>query len=99
MGHSWSAEYFTKKFAAEGIDAEYQLYELADISDVKTLQLDGYNVTIPYKETIIPYLREVDEVAREIGAVNVVKDGKGWNTDWIGVTASLTEVRPLRYKK
>ncbi|MBO4665595.1 MAG: shikimate dehydrogenase [Paludibacteraceae bacterium] len=93
LGHSWSANYFSRKFTEEGIDADYRLVELTDVADVRSLDLDGYNVTIPYKTTIIPYLREIDSVAKEIGAVNVVKDGKGWNTDWIGVTATLTEYR------
>ena len=89
LGHSWSAEYFTKKFEAEGIDAEYRLYELANIDEVRDLNLDGYNVTIPYKEAIISYLHELDPIAAEIGAVNVVKDGKGYNTDWIGFLEGL----------
>lgn len=98
LGHSWSAEYFAEKFEKEGIDADYRLVELDNLAEV-TLTLrcfNGVNVTIPYKTAIIPYLRELDPIAKEIGAVNVVKDGKGYNTDWIGVTASLLEVRPFR---
>lgn len=58
-------------------------------------QLDGYSVTIPYKEQIIPLLTQVDAVAREIGAVNVVRTHPvptGYNTDWLGFAASI---RPL----
>lgn len=92
LGHSWSAAYFTQKFAAEGIAADYRLYEIADLSELEAVarNLDGYNVTIPYKTAIIPYLQEIDPIAREIGAVNVVKDGKGYNTDWMGFLGTVT---------
>lgn len=97
LGHSFSANFFNSKFSAEGIDADYQLIELESIEDLRTMlkttPLDGFNVTIPYKESIIPYLDELDEVAREVGAVNCVeiKDGKliGHNTDVTGIEASL----------
>lgn len=95
VGHSWSGNYFNDKFVREGIEAEYKLYEAQRIEDVPALlnQLDGCNITIPYKQAVIPYLTAIDPVAQEIGAVNVVdKQGKGWNTDWIGFTDSL---RPL----
>jgi len=102
LGHSWSGEYFGEKFREEGIDAEYRLYECNSQADLKpTLsRLDGCNITIPYKEAVIPLLEEIDPVAREIGAVNVVKkvhnaqctmhnEFRGYNTDWIGFTQSL----------
>ena len=97
LGHSFSAKFFNSKFKAEEIDADYQLFEIDDISQVDALihehELEGFNVTIPYKEGIIPYLDELSEDARAIGAVNcvVVKDGKkvGYNTDIIGIEASL----------
>lgn len=99
LGHSWSAQYFTNKFAQEGIDAQYRLYETDAIAawlKVEGHTLDGFNVTIPYKQTILPFLDEVDEVAQAIGAVNVVKqDGNrliGYNTDWIGFRDAI---RPL----
>jgi len=47
-------------------------------------ELDGFNVTIPHKQAIIPYLDMLDESAQTIGAVNCVHGGKGYNTDWIG---------------
>ena len=89
LGHSWSADYFARKFAAEGIDADYRLIELNALWEGIPKDLDGYNVTIPYKHAIIPYLDSLDAVAAEIGAVNVVKGGIGYNTDYIGVIESL----------
>lgn len=97
LSHSFSAKFFTAKFQSEGIDADYRLYELEDIGLLPTLmadyRLDGFNVTIPYKESIIPYLDELTTEAREVGAVNCVmlSDGKlvGHNTDITGIEASL----------
>lgn len=97
LGHSFSAKFFTAKFQSEGIDATYRLYELEDISLLPKLMadyhLEGFNVTIPYKESVIPYLDELTPEAREVGAVNCVKlcDGKliGHNTDIAGIEASL----------
>ena len=100
LGHSQSAEYFNRKFRHEGQLAEYSMYPLERIEDVEKLwrekRLDGLNVTIPYKEAIIPHLDELDETAKEIGAVNVVKiaEGKkkGYNTDAAGF---MKAIRPL----
>ena len=95
LGHSFSKDYFTKKFELEGLDCEYNNYDLEDISMVKQLNLTGFNVTIPYKEAILPYLDELDPIAAEVGAVNTVKafpDGrmKGYNTDVIGLDSLLS---------
>lgn len=97
LGHSFSKDYFTKKFEREGLDCEYSNYDLEDISMVRQLKLSGFNVTIPYKEAIIPYLDELDPMAKEIGAVNTVKvlpDGrlKGYNTDVIGFSVALHSI-------
>ena len=97
LGHSFSESFFTAKFEAEEIDANYKLYELDSIDQVERLieehELSGFNVTIPYKEQIIPHLDELSDEAKEIGAVNcvVVRDGKkiGHNTDVMGIEASL----------
>ena len=91
LKHSQSKNYFDKRFAAEGLDADYSIHELDAIEEVVPLLdlLDGLNVTSPYKEQIIPYLCGVDDVAQEIGAVNVVYQHRGYNTDWIGVTETL----------
>lgn len=98
---SFSAKFFAEKFSREGIDAEYSLYPLDKIEDAPALmkQLDGLNVTIPYKQAVMPYLDRLDDTAREIGAVNVVKCEKqgdkhiltGYNTDCIGF---MDTIRP-----
>ena len=75
LGHSFSAKYFAEKFDREAIvGCEYSLYELPEIECVcefmLTPELVGFNVTIPYKQQIIPYLDELDRQASEVGAVN-----------------------------
>ena len=98
VAHSFSEQYFTDKFANEQIEADYKRFELNTIELVKTYlnQLDGCNITIPYKRAILPYLNSIDDVAQQIGAVNVVdKHKKGYNTDWIGFTKAI---KPLLTK-
>lgn len=94
--HSFSAKYFNEKFAREHIDAEYSLYPLNELTNERVNELldtlDGFNVTYPYKEAIIPYLDRLDETAQAIGAVNVVYQRVGYNTDYAGFMASI---RPL----
>lgn len=105
LGHSFSRGYFTDFFAQQGIDAEYKNFELPQIGDLTAVlteetALQGFNVTIPYKQQVFAFLDEVDDAAQAIGAVNVVKvfrDGeclrlKGYNTDVIGFGDSI---RPL----
>jgi len=96
--HSFSPAYFEDKFGKESIsDASYTAIEVADISDikqvVKTHNLAGFNVTIPHKQTILPFLDSMSEAAKVIGAVNTVtvRDGKlhGDNTDYIGFRKSI----------
>lgn len=102
LGHSFSAEFFNNKFSREGIKEEYCLFPITDISLVTQLinenkDLKGFNVTIPYKQQIIPFLSSISDEASEIGAVNVVKidrDGNGiklsgYNSDAIGFKNSL----------
>lgn len=98
LGHSASAAYFTEKFSRLGIDARYSLYELENISELEPLKvaLDGFNVTIPYKRAVIPYLTTISREAEAIGAVNCVKvDSKGrlhgYNTDVVGIRATLAQ--------
>ena len=91
LGHSQSKKYFDNLFATQHIDADYTVRELEAIEEVVPLLdlLDGINVTSPYKEVIIPYLNEIDPIAKEIGAVNVVYKHHGFNTDYIGAIAAL----------
>ena len=98
LTHSFSPAYFKKKFAEQHIDAVYEAFPIATINEFSALlathpALQGLSVTIPYKETIIPHLHEVDPTAAEIGAVNciTIKNGiiKGYNTDVIGFEQSL----------
>ena len=93
LKHSQSRFYFNEKFEYEGLDCLYQHFDLRNVEEIKELMqrypdLCGFNVTIPYKEAILPLLDAIDPVAEEIGAVNVVKitDGKlkGYNTDAYG---------------
>lgn len=93
LKHSQSKALFEAKFAYEGLDCRYQNFDLKNVEEIHEVMerypdLCGFNVTIPYKEAIIPLLNDIDTVAKEIGAVNVVtlKDGKlkGYNTDVYG---------------
>ena len=100
--HSFSQNYFNQKFESENIDAEYINFEIHDVGMLMEVvaeneNLNGLNVTIPYKEQVIPFLDEIDPAASEVGAVNVIKfirgkDGlrlKGYNSDIIGFTDSI----------
>lgn len=97
LTHSFSRNFFTVKFQSERVNADYSLIEIEDISLIDTIikerELSGFNVTIPYKESIIPYLDELSSDAEAVGAVNcvVVRQGKkiGYNTDIKGIDASL----------
>lgn len=106
LGHSFSQRYFTEKFAAEGLaDHVYDKFPLASIDEFPALvaslpDLVGLNVTIPYKQAVIPFLDELDEQARRIGAVNCIRVShtggkillKGYNTDMPGFETSLKEL-------
>ena len=107
LEHSFSSQYFNEKFFKEGItDTQYLNFELKDISEFKQLieknKLSGLNITIPYKESIIPFLDELNEEAQEIGAVNTIQfsNGKtiGHNTDHIGFTNSIKPLLEDRNK-
>ena len=94
--HSFSAKYFNERFATEKIEAEYSLYPMKELTNERMNELldtlDGMNVTMPYKQAIIPYLERLDETAEAVGAVNVVHKRVGYNTDCIGFMESI---RPL----
>lgn len=98
LAHTFSPAYFKKKFAEEGIPADYKAFPIENINELPELMsshhnLAGINVTIPYKESIIPYLSETDVAAAAVGAVNCVAiaNGRtcGYNTDIIGFEQSL----------
>ena len=78
LGHSFSRNFFNEKFQSEKIDAEYVNFEIPTIDELTNILLSnpdlcGLNVTIPYKEQVIPFLDEIDDDAKAIGAVNVIK--------------------------
>ncbi|MBK8614606.1 MAG: shikimate dehydrogenase [Flavobacteriales bacterium] len=100
LGHSFSQHYFTAKFKREGRSAaRYDLFELAEVTELPDLirntpGLRGLNVTIPYKQTVVPLLTELDPVAAAVGAVNTIAihaDGRttGHNTDVEGFRSTL----------
>lgn len=100
LGHSFSKGYFTEKFRREGIvDACYELFPIENIGQLPDIlaqhpDLCGLNVTIPYKEQVIPLLHQLDDTAARVGAVNCIKtlpdqQLKGYNTDVIGFEQSL----------
>lgn len=97
LSHSFSKSYFSNKFSKHSIQAVYENFELEDIAEIQSLfdekNLNGLNVTIPYKEAIIPFLDQLDPVAQSIGAVNTVRFHNGikmgYNTDILGFENSL----------
>lgn len=104
LGHSFSVPYFRKKFEKKGIDAVYENFPIEDLSRFSSLiehesDLEGLNVTVPFKEQVIPYLDVLSKTARQIRAVNTIricrKDGRvalvGHNTDLIGFRNSIKE--------
>ena len=112
LGHSFSISYFNQKFADENIDAVYENFEIPTIDDFMEVvetnpELKGLNVTIPYKEKVIPYIDILSPEARAIGAVNVIKIErsekrillKGYNSDLIGFTQSIQPMIEKDHKK
>lgn len=99
ISYSFSKTHFTAKFENEGLHYSYENFDIDAISQFSCIlkenpNLLGLNVTIPYKQAIIPYLDELSDIAREIGAVNTVKREtsgiiKGYNTDYYGFEKSI----------
>jgi shikimate dehydrogenase len=97
LSYSFSKDYFQRKFAELNTQDSYENFELGHIEEIKQLlsdeSLSGLNVTIPYKEAVIPFLDKLDPIAKEIGSVNTIAfiDGQtvGYNTDIIGFENSL----------
>ena len=112
LRHSFSIGYFNEKFRAEGIDAEYLNFEIPTINDFMEVVLEnpalaGLNVTIPYKEQVIPFLDELEKDTEAIGAVNVIKiirkkgkiKLKGYNSDIVGFTQSIEPLLQPQHRK
>ncbi len=106
LSHSFSKNYFSEKFEQENIlHYQYHLYPLETIDELRGLlknnpELVGLNVTIPYKQEVIPFLDELTDVVAEANACNCIKiiDGKliGYNTDVIGIEKTLSSfLKPL----
>lgn len=105
IDYSFSRNYFAEKFDNENIDASYENFDCENLEEVKKLLesdslIRGYNVTIPYKQVIMPFLQEINKHAQSINAVNTIKrlsDGrlKGYNTDYLGFRRAL---KPLLNK-
>lgn len=105
VGHSFSQKYFNEKFEKEGLtDCSYKLFDLENINDLPSLissepDLTGLNISIPYKEAILPFLDSISPQAEEIGAVNTVlikrvESGSpllhGFNSDYFGFKSSIS---------
>ena len=112
LAHSFSISYFNEKFESEGIDAVYENFEIPQIDDVKEIihsnpDLKGFNVTIPYKQQVLKYIKELSPEAKAIGAVNVIRIEhkgnktvlKGFNSDVIGFTKSIEPILNTYHKK
>jgi len=98
IDYSFSKRFFKKKFENENLNHKYINFDIKEIDELplifsKTKDLLGLNVTVPYKETIIPFLDELHNDAYKIGAVNTIKikNGKliGYNTDHYGFSKSI----------
>ena len=112
LTHSFSKKYFTEKFETENIDSTYDNFEIDNINKFSNIikknpEIIGLNVTIPYKEQVIPFLDELNDSARKIGAVNTIQvkqteSGihlKGFNTDTFGFENSLKPLLKEHHKK
>lgn len=108
IDYSFSKSYFTAKFEKENLPYTYENFDIDAISKFPDIlqnhNLSGLNVTIPYKEQIIPYLDSIDRVAAQIGAINTIKfhpSGKieGFNTDYYGFKKSLKPFLKSHHKR
>ncbi|WP_026775202.1 shikimate dehydrogenase [Polaribacter sp. Hel_I_88] len=110
ISYSFSRGYFTDKFEKLKLKkSKYVNFDLQNIEDFPKIideneHLKGINVTIPYKEEIIPFLSKVDKTAKKIGAVNTIKftkrgNLKGYNSDVVGFENSLLPLLKKHHKK
>ena len=99
ISYSFSKAHFTAKFETEDLQYTYENFDIEHISKFPKIlenekDIIGLNVTIPYKEQVIPYLDKLHETAQKIGAVNTIKrypsgKTKGFNTDYYGFKKSI----------
>tara|TARA_R110002049_G_scaffold18326_4_gene70200 strand:- start:2926 stop:3678 length:753 start_codon:yes stop_codon:yes gene_type:complete len=109
ISYSFSRGYFTKKFSELGLEQHsYENFDLEQIDLFKNIleqngDITGFNVTIPYKEQIMPFLSNIDPEAKAIGAVNTIKIVKketiGYNTDAYGFQKSIEPYLKNHHKK
>lgn len=110
INYSFSKGYFTDKFNSENFTGctyeNFDIPEIAAFPEIikSTSDLQGLNVTIPYKETVIPFLDKLSKKAEQIGAVNTIKITKkgklkGYNTDYYGFKKSLEPLLQPHHKK
>lgn len=110
ISYSFSKGYFTEKFSKEHFEGcTYENFDIPEISNFTELKknntdLNGLNVTIPYKESVIPFLDKLSKNATQIGAVNTIKFTKkgklkGYNTDYYGFKKSLEPLLEPHHKK
>ena len=110
ISYSFSKKYFTDKFNNENfVGCTYENFDIPEITAFpevfkNTSDLKGLNVTIPYKETVIPFLDKLSKKAELIGAVNTIKITKkgklkGYNTDYYGFKKSLQPLLQPHHKK
>ena len=109
IDYSFSKKFFTEKFEKENLDnCSYQNFDIQSVFEItqiiKNPNLAGLNVTIPYKEEIIPFLDKISKKAKKIGAVNTIKISKkgklkGYNTDYYGFQKSLSGLLKENHKK
>lgn len=112
LGHSFSRRFFTEKFQAENKPEQYLNFEIPAISRLAEVvdslsELAGLNVTIPYKEQVMPFLHKLDSISEAIGAVNTIRISgpqgsrflEGFNTDVAGFTGSLQPLLTSWHRK
>ena len=109
IGYSFSKTFFTIKFEQEKRKDTYSNFDISEIDKVLEIlnnnpEIKGLNVTIPYKESVIPLLDRIDKEAAKIGAVNTIKINKvgkliGYNTDHYGFANALMDFLPIKEKK
>ena len=108
IDYSFSKSFFTEKFEKEGLLHSYENFDIPNLDNLSDIlsendTLKGLNVTIPYKEKIIPFLDQLDRTAEAIGAVNVIKILRnkkliGYNTDYFGFQKALAKFLPIQKK-